>query len=66
MKFKTLILLAAIAFCAAMIGNAYADSEGSAAAHVRLRIDPNISVEAVDYNVDLGTVLKYAFPTSQK
>jgi hypothetical protein len=56
MSSKILILVAAGALSVALIGAAYAETSASASAHVVLRIDPNISVEAIDYNVDLGTL----------
>jgi hypothetical protein len=53
---KTLNLVAAIAFSAAMLGTAYAETDASAAAQVYLHIEPNIAVQAVDHTVDLGTL----------
>lgn len=51
-RFITLVAAAMFVFA----GMAIADTEGHAVAHVYLVVDPNVSVDVISGNVDLGTV----------
>lgn len=53
---KLLALSAALFLLVASAGIASADPSASATAHVYITIDPNISVQAIDSNVDAGTL----------
>jgi len=51
-RFITLVAAAMFVFA----GMAIADTEGHAVAHVYLVVDPNVSVDVISGNVNLGTV----------
>ena len=54
---RSVAILAAVLFAlVASTGIAIADPSSSATAHVYMNIDPNISVQAIDANVNAGTL----------
>jgi hypothetical protein len=55
MKSKFFIMLAVLGMVGFVANGASADPSGQASAHVYLTVDPNIAVQAIDANVDLGT-----------
>ena len=57
MKIQNLVMsLVAVGMIAVAATAAYADPKGQAIAHVYLEINPNIAVQAIDSNVNLGTL----------
>ncbi len=57
MKMQNLIMsLVAVGMMAIVATTVYADPAGQAAAHVYLKINPNIAVQAIDSNLNLGTL----------
>ena len=57
MKIQNLVMsLIAVGMVAVATRAVYADPAGSATAHVFLQVNPNIAVQAIDANLNLGTL----------
>lgn len=53
---KLMVLVLALLCVGALVSGAYADPKANAVAHVYLTVNPNIALQALDSNVNIGTL----------